>query len=101
MLGDFPPSSNATRLILSAASLETDEPARVDPVNDIIAISGCFERVAPASGPSPCIMLKTPGGKPASCIISEYITDESGVNSDGFNTQVQPAAKAGRAFKAI
>ena len=101
ILGDLPPSSKATRLILSAESLDTDEPARVEPVNDIIPISGCFDSVAPANGPSPCIILKTPGGNPASCIISEYITDESGVNSDGFNMHVHPAAKAGRAFKAI
>ena len=87
--------------MLSAASLDTDEPARVEPVNDIIPMSGCLDRLAPAIGPSPCIMLKTPGGKPASCTISEYITDESGVNSDGLRTQVHPAAKAGRTFNAI
>ena len=40
ILGDFPPSSNATRFTVSAADLEINEPARVDPVKETISISG-------------------------------------------------------------
>ena len=60
--GDFPPSSRVTRLTVSAESLVTQIPALVDPVNDIICISGCLDNSLPTVGPSPFIKLKTPGG---------------------------------------
>ena len=40
MLGDFPPSSCATRLTVSAAARATAMPARVEPVNDTMSMSG-------------------------------------------------------------
>ena len=40
MLADLPPSSCATRLTVSAAALATRMPARVEPVNDIMSMSG-------------------------------------------------------------
>ncbi|MNT56903.1 hypothetical protein D3C72_1942400 [compost metagenome] len=70
MFGDLPPSSSVTRLTVSAASLLTAMPARVEPVNDIMSISRCFDSTAPALMPSPLTRLKTPAGKPASSIIS-------------------------------
>ena len=48
------------------------------------------------TGPVPLTRLNTPGGQPASCIISANIKALSGDNSLGFNTTVQPAASAGR-----
>ena len=53
MFGDFPPSSSVTRFTVSAESQVTSLPARVEPVNDIICISGCFDNPEPTSGPSP------------------------------------------------
>src|SRR6056297_3370631 len=73
-LGDFPPSSSVTRLTVSAAFLVIEIPARVEPVNDIIWISGWLDMAAPATAPSPWIRL---------------------------NTQVQPVAKAGTTLRAI
>ena len=37
----------------------------VDPVNDTLFISMCWDIAAPAVGPKPEMMLTTPGGKPA------------------------------------
>jgi len=49
--------------------------------------------------PSPCTMLNTPAGKPASCIISAKSAEESGATSDGLSTIVQPAPTAGPTFR--
>ena len=53
----------------------------------------------PRVGPSPFTRLKTPGGKPASCIIPAKSKEESGAISEGFSTTVQPTATAGTTFK--
>ena len=45
--------------------------------------------------------LKTPAGKPASCIISANNIPESGAISEGFNIIVHPVANAGITFSAI
>ena len=60
--GDLPPSSSVTLLTVSAASRVTAVPARVEPVNDIIWMSGCRESAAPTVGPSPFTRLNTPAG---------------------------------------
>src|SRR5215211_166213 len=70
MLADLPPSSCATRLTVSAASLATLTPAVVDPVNDTMSISGWAAIASPTVGPSPLTRLKTPAGIPASWTIS-------------------------------
>ena len=64
--GDFPPSSRVTFLTDGADSLVTETPPRVDPVNEIIWISGCLDNATPTSSPVPCIKLNTPAGTPAS-----------------------------------
>ena len=74
-------------------------PARVDPVNDTTSMPGCDDKIEPTPTPSPLTMLKTPGGKPASCTISANTTLDSGAISDGFKTMVQPAAKAAPTFR--
>ena len=100
MFGDLPPSSCATRLIVSAAALATATPPRVDPVKDTMSTCGCDDSAAPASGPSPLTRLKTPGGTPARSITSASRSALSGDNSLGFRTTVQPAASAGAIFSA-
>ena len=101
MFGDLPPSSWLTRLTVGAARLATSMPARVEPVNEIMSMSGCSLMAAPTSGPRPLTRLNTPLGTPASCRISAKISADDGVNSDGFRIMVQPAASAGATLQAI
>ena len=56
---------------------------------------------SPTVIPSPLTILKTPGGTPASCITSVKSIALSGAISVGFNTIVQPAAKAGATLQEI
>ena len=99
--GDLPPSSWLTRFTVGAARLATSTPARVEPVKEIMSISGCSLMAAPTSGPRPLIRLNTPLGTPASCRISAKISADDGVNSDGFRIMVQPAASAGATLQVI
>ena len=100
-MADLPPSSWATRFTVGAAFCATATPARVEPVNDTIATSGCVLIAVPATGPSPFTRLKTPAGTPAASRISAKIMASKGAISLGFNTIVQPAAKAGATLTAI
>src|ERR1700746_3318270 len=99
--GDLPPSSWLMRFTVGAARLATSIPARVEPVKEIMSISGCSLMAAPTSGPRPLIRLNTPFGTPASCRISARISADVGVNSDGLRIMVQPAASAGATLQAI
>ena len=63
IFGDFPPNSNETLLILSAACFCISIPARVEPVKDIISKSSCWLIALPTISPLPCIRLKIPFGK--------------------------------------
>ena len=101
MLADLPPSSCATRFTVRAADCATRMPARVEPVNDIMSMSGWADIASPTVGPSPCTMLYTPFGTPAACITSDQITALSGAISDGFSTMVQPVATAGATLQTI
>ena len=49
----------------------------------------------PAVSPGPEIMLTTPGGKPASRIISPRRIAVMGVKEEGFKTTLFPVATAG------
>ena len=100
-LAPLPPSSSVTRFSVSAAALEMARPARVDPVKEIISTSGWLDRRLPTPMPSPFTRLNTPGGRPASWQNSAKIIAFSGLSSEGFSTQVQPAKIAGIAFSAI
>ncbi len=71
----------------------------LSPVNEISGTSGCLTSASPASSPSPLTRLNTPSGKPASAKICAHRLAESGVNSAGFSTTVQPAASAGASFQ--
>ena len=66
-----------------------------------MSISGWPEICDPTPAPSPFTKLKTPAGKPASCIISANNKPDKGAISDGFKIIVHPVAKAGITFKAI
>jgi hypothetical protein len=57
MLADLPPSSWATRFTVAAAACATRIPARVEPVNDIMSMSGCEDIASPTTEPEPLIML--------------------------------------------
>ena len=72
----------------------------VDPVKATLSTSMCRARAAPAVGPNPVTMFKTPGGRPASIKISPKRRAERGVCSAGFKTTVHPVAKAGPSFHA-
>ncbi|MCY1549686.1 hypothetical protein D9M68_858670 [compost metagenome] len=100
-MADLPPSSWATRLTVSAAALATAMPARVEPVNDTMSISGWLDMAAPTDGPSPLIRLNTPLGVPASSMISAKISALSGASSLGLRIMVQPAAMAGPTLQVI
>src|ERR1700749_839702 len=99
--GDLPPSSWLTRLTVGAARLATSTPARGEPVNEIMSISGCSLMAAPTSGPRPLSRLNTPLGTPASWRISAKINAEVGVYSDGFRIMFQPGASEGATVQAI
>src|SRR5947209_3843273 len=101
MFADFPPSSWVTRFTVGAASFATSIPARVEPVKETIATSGCEAIAAPTVGPCPLITLNTPAGTPASSKISAKRQAESGAISLGFRTIVQPAASAGATLQQI
>src|SRR6202020_3276663 len=66
MLGDLPPSSSVTRLIVCAAPAAIERPTSVDPVNAILATPGCSTSRAPHTDPGPTTTLSTPSGRPAS-----------------------------------
>ena len=101
ILADLPPSSWATRLTVGAAFCATATPARVEPVNETIVMSGCAESAEPTPGPSPLMRLKTPAGTPASSRISAKIMASNGATSLGLRIMVQPAASAGATLTAI
>jgi hypothetical protein len=66
----------------------------VEPVNETMSTSGWEDIAAPTTLPLPITRLKTPGGTPASCIVSASKMAQSGDTSDGFRMEVQPAASA-------
>ena len=100
-LADLPPNSNVTRLTEAAANSATRLPARVEPVKLTMSTSGWVAKTSPTTGPKPLTRLKTPAGKPAAWMISVKIMALTGAISLGFNTTVQPAAKAGATLRVI
>src|SRR3546814_4256212 len=61
---------------------------------------GWLDKGAPTSGPIPVTTLNTPGGKPTPSRILANSSKEALVYSDGLNTKVHPAARAGAIFQA-
>ncbi len=102
MTGALPPSSRCTRLSVDAASRAMILPVAVSPVSETIATPGWRTRAAPTRSPAPVTTLNTPGGKISSSSISSARRRAvRGVHSDGFNTTVLPAARAGPIFQAV
>jgi 3-hydroxyethyl bacteriochlorophyllide a dehydrogenase len=89
------------RLTVAAALRATSMPARVEPVIEIMSMSGCEDIAAPTVGPSPKTRLNTPGGRPAASMISARICAENGAISEGLRITVQPTASAGAVFAHI
>ena len=82
-------------MTLSADAFATATPPLVEPVKDIMSISGWADIASPTTGPIPFIRLKTPAGTFASSNISAITIDERGAISEGFNMAVHPAARHG------
>jgi hypothetical protein len=97
MFGDLPPSSSVKRLSARPAFEPISRPTSVEPVNAILSTSGWSTSAAPVA-PSPVTTFSTPSGIPASSASSPRRSAVSGVCSAGFNTIVQPAARAGETF---
>jgi hypothetical protein len=83
------------------ATSDTRRPARVEPVNETMSTSRWPANASPTTGPNPVTRLKTPAGSPISSKISARTKALSGATSLGFNTTVQPAARAGATLAAI
>ena len=68
------------------------------PTKAIARMSSCSVNARPASSPSPCTTLSTPGGNPSSSAICARSSALTGLHSAGLCTTVQPAASAGAIF---
>jgi len=71
----------------------------VSPVKEIRGTHGCFTSASPASSPIPLTRLNTPCGSPAAAKVPAHRLADSGVNSAGLSTTVQPEASAGASFQ--
>src|SRR6478752_454894 len=101
MNGALPPSSSDTFFIVLAHCAISDLPTAVEPVNDSFRTVGFDVSSAPISAADPVTTLNTPLGTPARSASSASASAENGVCDAGFNTTVQPAARAGPAFRVI
>ena len=70
-----------------------------EPVKAIFRISMWEESAAPAVGPRPQTMLRTPGGKPASRDREASFWSERGASSGDLMMRVLPRARAGPIFQ--
>ena len=70
----------------------------VSPVKATLSIPECEANGLPASGPKPCKILTTPGGK-TSAIFSMSSVAVEGVCSAGFKMTQLPVANAGGSFQ--
>ena len=95
----LPPNSRVMRFNKPAAPAITLVPVAVEPVKDILRISGWEVSGAPRSFAS-VIILSTPAGT-ISFMSSPNRNVDSGVVGAGFNTMVFPAINAGGTLKAI
>ncbi len=93
-VGDFPPSSSVTRFMVSTAPRAIALPTAVEPVNEILAMSGWRVISAPTASPRPVTMLTTPGGRPARCSARVMTSVCTALNSLGLITALLPAAMA-------
>ena len=98
--GAWPPSSMVVRFMPSAASLIRCLPTGIEPVNEILRITGeASSRVDIASG-TPKTSATTPSGMPASISAVAMFIADAGVSSAGLRMQLQPAASAAPSLRA-
>ena len=76
-------------------------PASVEPVIEIMSTSGCMHSDSPTVRPAPVTRLKTPAGRPTSCMISARTKAFNGVSELGLTIIVQPATSAGATLPTI
>ncbi|MCY1181824.1 hypothetical protein D9M73_223540 [compost metagenome] len=74
-------------------------PVTISPVSDTMRTFGWLTRWLPTPSPPPQRIFKTPGGRICAKAGASARID-SGVCSDGLNTRVLPAARAGAIFQA-
>ena len=81
--------------MFGAAAAAMTPAVGTEPVKHSREIPRCEVSGAPASAPVPWTTLKTPGGIPASAVMSASMLAVSGAHSGGLATTVLPAASAG------
>ena len=74
-------------------------PTSVEPVKVIFGTRGWLASAAPVVGPSPCTMLRTPAGMPASRASSPNRAVVSGVCSAILRTTELPTLSGGLVFQ--
>ena len=97
-LGDLPPNSKVTGIILSLAFFIMIFPVVVSPVKATLLIPVCVANASPASAPKPLTIFNNPAGNKSSINSTKCNTD-TGVCSAGFNTTALPVTKAGAIFQ--
>ena len=98
MLGDLPPNSSETRFNPLAACAMIREPTAVEPVNEILRMSGWLTSASPISPPGPGSTCRTPAGSPAACANSPSFKAVNGDRLAGFKMTQFPVANAGATF---
>src|SRR5271167_1312448 len=101
MNGALPPNSSESFLTVSAHCCISNLPTSVDPVKVSLRTVGFDVSSPPISFDGPVTQEKTPFGTPARSANSHRANAENGVAVAGFNTIVQPAAKAGPDLRVI
>ena len=101
MNGALPPNSIEVFLTVAAHCSISNLPTSVEPVKVNLRTIGFEVSSPPISFDGPVTQEKTPFGTPARSANSHKAKAENGVAVAGFNTIVQPAAKAGPALRVI
>ena len=96
----LPPSSSEHRVRFSAAIFAMCLPTPVEPVKEILSISGWATRWSPTEL-GPVTTDRTPSGSPASRKRSASHSADSGVADDGLSTTELPDSSAGPSLAAL
>src|ERR687898_948684 len=92
-IGPLPPISRSS--VLPAARQATFCPVSMEPIKPIAWVPGLAATSSPTTEPGPVIMLKRPGGSPASTMHSASFTAQTDVEEAGAQTTALPQASAG------
>ncbi len=96
MNGSLPPISRFARATRCAQATATRLPVSTEPVNATQSTRSSWVIASPTS-PAPAIRFTTPAGRWSKQLAS--IRVDSGVSSEGLQTVVLPAARAGASFQ--